>query len=106
MFELVDAVARVTADKPITSTEVLNDANGTDASTLTAAPLAQVATLHVCSAAPTVVNVPNGYSTRVVGTPVLLNNTQTLASITPFAERDIKTPKPSLLILLTLAVNV
>jgi len=106
IFALVAAVANDTAESPITSTDVPNDDNGTEASTLTAVPFAHTATLQVCSADPMVVNVPIGYSTRVVGTPLLLKSTHTFASITPFAVREINTPNPSLLILLTFAVSV
>ncbi len=106
MFELVDAVANETAANPIISIDVENDVSGTEASTLTGLPFAHATTLHVCSAVPIVVSVPSGYSTRVVGIPLLLKRTHSFASVTPFAVREINMPKPSLFILFTFAVNV
>jgi hypothetical protein len=89
ILELVDAAASVTAATPITAVELPKDESGAEASTLTGSPLAHAVALHVCSAVPTVVNVPSGYSTLVVGTPELLNNTHTLASIMPLPLREI-----------------
>lgn len=82
IFELVEAEANVTPAKPITL-PAANPEYGTAASIPTKAPLLQGEKAQLCCAVPTVVKVPSGYSIWVVGTPWALNNTQTLAFITP-----------------------
>jgi hypothetical protein len=97
----VAAAERETASTPMTFKLPVKEANGIPASTLTAEPFAHVTTLHVCSAEPVLVIVPNGYSTDVAVTPLLLIKIHTFASTTPLPPLDIKSPNPSLLILLT-----
>src|SRR4051812_34336137 len=90
----------------MTAPVALKALSGTDASIEDVAPFAQTTTLHVCWAAPVVMNVPNGRSTCTVGFPEESNRIQTLASGVPSRFASTVIEKPSLATLFLLLVRV